>query len=225
MADWPAWIHLANAKSRQRPNAAYALATASNLPNPISSVYNFHMEKSALVVITALALLLTGCLPVATLQTAVPVSDSQVIVGLTAVANADSNNFNAGAMPYLAYVWGDGKTEFSISTQIGLRGGVKQLLAENVSLAGGLTIPWLLFTTDWQSSLPFTIDTALLYDVNPNLTLALRGMYGYLSADLGNAWLGGVNLTYGYDAWLFEGGVLISQSGSPLISLSGAYRF
>jgi len=50
-------------------------------------------------------------------------------------------------------------------------------------------------------------------------------MYAYLSADLGNAWLGGVNLTYGYDAFAFEGGVLFSQSGNPLVSLSGAYRF
>jgi len=183
------------------------------------------MKKLALLALAALAASLTSCMPVASLQTAVPANGNQFTVGLTAVANANSNNFSAGAMPYLAYAWGNGKTEFSVSTQIGLRGGVKQLLAENVSLAGGLTIPWLIFTTDWRGSLPFTIDTALLYDASPNLTLALRGMYGYLSADLGKAWLGGVNLTYGYDAWLFEGGVLISQSGSPLISLSGAYRF
>jgi len=40
-------------------------------------------------------------------------------------------------MPYLAYVWGNGKTEFGVLTQIGLRGGVKQLQAKNVCLAGG----------------------------------------------------------------------------------------
>jgi len=183
------------------------------------------MKKLVLLVLASLATILAGCLPVASLQTAAPVSGSQVTVGLTAVANADSNNFSVGALPYLAYAWGNGKTEFSVSTQIGLRGGVKQLLAENVSLAGGLTIPWLIFSGDWGNGLPFTADAALLYDAAPNLTLALRGMYAYLSADLGNAWLGGVNLTYGYDAFMFEGGVLFSQSGNPLVSLSGAYRF
>ncbi len=183
------------------------------------------MKKLGMSTLALLILALAGCLPVASLQTAAPVSGSQVTVGLTAVANADSNNFSVGALPYLAYAWGNGRTEFSVSTQIGLRGGVKQLLAENVSLAGGLTIPWLIFSGDWGNGTPFTADAALLYDAGENLTLALRGMYAYLSADLGNAWLGGVNLTYGYQNWLFEGGVLFSQSGSPLLNLSGAYRF
>ncbi|WP_457638110.1 hypothetical protein [Oceanithermus sp.] len=138
-----------------------------------------------------LAAMLAGCLPVASLQTAEPVSGSQVSLGLTAVAGASANGLSVGALPYLACAWGNGNTEFSLSTRAGLRGAVKQKLAPNFSVAGGLTIPWLIFSGNWGDGLPFTADAAMLYDATPKLTLALRGMYAYLGAELGNALAGG----------------------------------
>ncbi len=183
------------------------------------------MKKLGLSALVSLALALAGCLPVASLETAAPVEGGRFTAGLTAVAASDASDLKAGALPYLAYAWGDGKTEFSISGQIGLRAGIKQMVAESFSVAGGVTIPWLILSGKWGSGIPFNADVALLYDAGESLTLMLRGMYAYLSADLGHAWIGGTNLTYSYDALLFEGGVLLTQSGSPVISLSGAYRF
>ncbi|WP_456481173.1 hypothetical protein [Oceanithermus sp.] len=181
------------------------------------------MKTWGVLIALALSALLTACLPVASLQVAEPVDGRQIVVGLTGVTALSSDSPGAGAMPYLAYVWGNGNTEFSISTQIGLRGGVKQKVADGFSVAGGLTLPWLVFT-DGTSGLPFTADVALLADVAPGVTVAGRGMYVYMP-DLASTWLGGASLLYRQEPWMFEGGFLVGQDGSPLLSLSAAYGF
>jgi len=178
------------------------------------------MKKAAIAASVALLFLLTGCLPVASLQMARPLNGHGVTFGLTAVTGIGDQP-SVAALPYVAYAWGNGSTEFSVSTQVGLRGGVKQQIASGVSIAGGLTIPWLIFS----EGMSFTADAALLYEPTPGLTLAGRGMYAYLGAELGNAWLGGASLTYAYQGWLFEGGLLFSQEGRPLFSVSAAYHF
>lgn len=181
------------------------------------------MKTRGVLIALALSALLTACLPVANLQVAEPVDGQQIVVGLTGVTALSSDSPGVGAMPYLAYAWGNGNTEFSISTQIGLRGGVKQKVADGFSVAGGLTLPWAIFT-DGSTGLPFTADVALLADVAPGVTVAGRGMYAYM-ADLGNVWLGGASLLYRQGPWMFEGGFLMGQDGSPLLSLSAAYGF
>jgi len=182
------------------------------------------MKKAAIAATVALLFLLSGCLPVASLQMARPLNGHGVTFGLTAVVG-NGDQPSVAALPYVAYAWGNGSTEFSVSTQVGLRGGVKQQVASNVSIAGGLTIPWLIFSQGAQGGLPFTADAALLYEPTPGLTLAGRGMYAYLGAELGNTWLGGGSVTYAYQDWLFEGGLLFSQEGRPLFSVSAAYHF
>ena len=147
--------------------------------------------RGALIALVLMALL-TACLPVANHQVAEPVDGRQIVVGLTGVTVFSSDGPGAGAMPYLAYAWGNGSTEFSVSTQMGLRAGVKQKVADGFSVAGGLTLPWAIFT-DGSTGLPFTADAALLADVAPGVTVAGRGMYAYM-ADLGNVWLGGASL-------------------------------
>ncbi len=166
---------------------------------------------------------LSACLPVATLETAVPVQGQQFTVGLTGVVAVDEDT-PVGALPYLAYRWGNGETEFSVSTQIGLRGGIKQLVADNFSIAGGLTIPWAIFSSSDGPGIPFTADVALLVQATPELTLIGRGMFASLS-ELGRTWLGGANLVYRQGPWLFEGGFLYSFDGNSIASASVGYSF
>ncbi len=171
----------------------------------------------------ALALLLSACLPVATFETATPVNGQQFTAGLTGVLVVDSST-PAGALPYLAYRWGDGTTEFSVSTQVGLRGGVKQKLDERFSIAAGLTVPWLIFSSSDGPALPFTFDAALLVQATEELTVIGRGMYASLS-DLGGTWLAGASVVYRQQSWLFEGGFLYASDGRPMISVSAGYSF
>jgi hypothetical protein len=169
-----------------------------------------------------LLLSLSACLPVAMLETATPVQGQQFTVGLTGVV-AVSQDAPVGALPYLAYRWGDGETEFSVSTQIGLRGGIKQRVTDYVSVAGGLTVPWAVFTSAGGPAVPFTADAAVLVQATPELTVAGRGLYAYVG-DWGGTWLGGANLVYQQDLWLFEGGFLFSTDGNPIVSVSAGYR-
>ena len=171
----------------------------------------------------ALLALLNACLPVATFEVADPADGQQVVVGLTGVV-AVSADGAVGGLPYLAYRWGDGETEYSVSTQIGLRGGVKQKLADRFSIAAGLTVPWAFFGLWDGPSPPFTVDAGALFQVTDGLTVIGRGMYAAVS-DFGNAWLGGASVVYHQDGWLFEGGFLVSSEGNPLLSVSAGYRF
>jgi len=171
----------------------------------------------------ALLVLLNACVPVATFETSEPADGQQVVVGLTGVV-AVSADGTVGGLPYLAYRWGNGETEFSVSTQIGLRGGVKQKLADRFSIAAGFTVPWAVFVFSGGSSLPFTVDAEALFQVTDGLTVIGRGMYAGVS-DFGNAWLGGASVVYHQDGWLFEGGFLVSSEGNPLLSVSAGYRF
>ena len=184
------------------------------------------MKKFAIGILAVLAIILAGCVPVASLETAAPANGSQFAVGATSVIIVDPDNTAAGAMPYLSYSWGNGTTEFSISSQMGLRGAVKQLVAENTSLEGGVTLMWTIFAGDIGSDIPVTADLGILYDINKNLTLNLRGMYIYATQELGSAWAAEANLTYFYDHFAFEGGLLFPMTADlPALSLSGAYRF
>jgi len=167
--------------------------------------------------------LLASCLPVATLETAEPADGQQVVVGLTGVAGV-SADAPVGALPYLAYRWGDGTTEFSVSTQIGIRGAVKQKLAERFSVAAGLTVPWAVLSSAGGPGLPFTLDAEALFQATDELTVIGRGMYAAVS-DFGSAWLGGASVVYRQDRWLFEGGFLMSSEGNPILSVSAGYRF
>ncbi len=171
----------------------------------------------------ALALLLSACLPVATLETAEPVDGQQFTAGLTGVV-AVSSDAPVGALPYLAFRWGDGETEFSVSTQIGIRGAVKRKVVDRFSLAAGLTVPWAILSSSSGGALPFTLDVAALYQATDVLTVMGRGMYASAS-DLGGAWLGGASVVYRQDRWLFEAGFLMSNEGNSLISVSAGYRF
>lgn len=181
--------------------------------------------KTSLRVTLLLGMLfaLSACLPVATLETAAPVQGQQFTVGLTGVV-AVSQDTPVGALPYLAYRWGNGETEFSVSTQIGIRGGIKQRVTETFSIAGGLTVPWAVFSSSGGPGVPFTADVALLVQATPELTVTGRGMYAYVG-DWGGTWLGGANLVYQQGAWLFEGGFLFSTDGNPIVSASAGYRF
>ncbi|ADR36783.1 hypothetical protein [Oceanithermus profundus] len=176
-----------------------------------------------LVVGAALLALLNACLPVATFETAEPADGQQVVVGLTGVV-AVSSDAPVGGLPYLAYRWGNGETEFSVSTQIGLRGGVKQKVADRFSVAAGLTVPWAVFSSSGGPSLPFTVDAEALFQATDELTVIGRGMYAAVS-DFGGAWLGGASVVYRQDRWLFEGGFLMSSEGNPILSVSAGYRF
>jgi len=175
------------------------------------------------VVLISVLFVLSACVPVAMLEMTKPVEGQQFTVGLTGVV-AVNEETPVGGLPYLAYRWGDGETEFSVSTQIGLRGGIKQRVTDIFSVAGGLTVPWVIFSGSDGPAIPFTADVALLVQATPELTLIGRGMFAYLS-DLGRTWMGGANLVYSQGPWLFEGGFLFSTDGDPIVSASAGYRF
>ena len=183
------------------------------------------MKKLNITIIGLLLLLVVGCVPMATLEPAAPANGSKFTIGAIAMVAPSSDGIGAGALPYVAYAWGNGSTEFSISSQLGFRGAVKQLIVKNASIEGGLTIPWTIFLGDLNGSIPFTADLGLLYDINNNLTISARGMYGYLTSDWGHIWMGATNLTYHQKPWLFEGGVMVLQTGGVLINFSGGYYF
>ncbi len=180
------------------------------------------MKTKGALIALALSALLTACLPVANLQTAEPIDGQEIVVGATGIAMI-SDEVAGGGLPYLAYVWGNGETEFSVSTQIGLRGGLKQKVADGFSVAAGITLPWVLFF-DREAGFPFTADVALLADVDPKITVSGRAMFVNL-ADLGQTWLGGASVLYREDRWMFEGGFLIGQDGVPFLNVSVAYGF
>lgn len=172
---------------------------------------------------SGLLVLLAACVPVATLETAQPVEGQQAVVGLTGSVISGSDA-PVALLPYLAYRWGNGTTEFSISTQIGIRGAVKQKLADRFSVEAGLTLPWALFASANAPSLPLTLDTAALFQASEELTLIGRGMYATLS-DYGGTWMGGASVVYGQERWLFEGGFLLAYQGGLVLSFSSGYRF
>jgi len=171
-------------------------------------------------------LVLAGCVPTASLETAAPAEGNQFKLGLTSVVVPTDDGPGAGVVPYLSYAWGNGKTEFSISSQMGLRGAVKQLVADDLSVEGGLTIMWTIFGGDIGTDIPFTADLGVLYDINKDLTFNLRGMYLYATQDLGGTWGVQSYLTYFYQQFAFEGGIMyLITANAPGFTISAAYRF
>ncbi|AFV75241.1 hypothetical protein Theos_0158 [Thermus oshimai JL-2] len=171
-----------------------------------------------------LVLLLSGCVPVATLRTPEAARGPSFTVGATLVTNpfANRDQYPVAPLPYLAYAEGDGTLEWNLNLQWGLRGGAKWALAPGAALDFGLTLPPPSPDADWSQGVPVVVDLGLL----------LGGEGVYLSPRVHWVWVPGgrpgllLGLSTGvYErAWILELGTLAVGEGF-ILSLSGAWRF
>lgn len=172
----------------------------------------------------ALALVLSGCLPVAMLRPPEPARGAGFSLGATLMPNPFGGQSPVLLLPYLAYAEGDGTLEYNLSLQWGLRGGVKVGLAPGVALDAGLTLPPALGEgADWSRGVPVVLDGGVI----------LGGGGSYLSPRLhllgvpGEGWGLAYQLSAGVygGEWVGEVGLLGGFGGSGvLLSLSAAWR-
>ncbi|BDG20081.1 hypothetical protein TthSNM11_22840 [Thermus thermophilus] len=177
--------------------------------------------KAVRALALALALVLSGCLPVAMLRPPEPARGAEFSLGATLMPNPSGGVL---LLPYLAHAEGDGTLEYNLSLQWGLRGGVKVGLAPGVALDAGLTLPPALGEgADWSWGVPVVLDGGVI----------LGGGGAYLSPRLhllgvlGGEW----GLAYQLSAGVYGGGWVaeVGALGAPgmsgvLLSLSAAWR-
>jgi len=171
-------------------------------------------------------ILLSGCIPVAMLRPAAPENGSSFTVGGSAVVPLASGTIpGAIVLPYLAFARGDGETEFNLSAQLGLRGGIKQKIADGVSLDAGLTIPYILVSGGGTGT-PLAIDGGIIVGVDQ---FYVSPRVQWIGFTVNNSLQGGVlyQVAAGYsDAGLiFELGGTFSGGGGVLLEISAAARF
>ncbi|WP_234553623.1 hypothetical protein [Thermus caliditerrae] len=167
----------------------------------------------------ALALFLSGCLPVAVLRSPEPVSGRSLAFGLSAVG-AEGGAF---LIPYATYAQGDGQTEYNFSVQLGLRVGVKQALTPGLSLDLGLTLPPFL----GGDGVPLALDAGLLVGLGGFYLSPRVHWLGFTSQELNvSGFLYQGTLGYVGEGFLGEVGVLFNPQagGAALFSLSAAVR-
>ncbi|BAW01899.1 putative lipoprotein [Thermus thermophilus] len=184
--------------------------------------------KAVRALALALALVLSGCLPVAMLRPPEPARGAEFSLGATLMPNpfANRDRYPVLPLPYLAYAKGDGTLEYNLSLQWGLRGGVKVGLAPGVALDAGLTLPPDLGQgADWSRwGVPVVLDGGVIlggggYYLSPRL---------HLLGVLGGGW----GLLYQFSAGVYGGNWVaeVGALGGPgmdgvLFSLSAAWRF
>ncbi|SDE49615.1 hypothetical protein SAMN04488243_102108 [Thermus arciformis] len=181
--------------------------------------------KTVRALVLALALVLSGCLPVAMLRPPEPARGAEFSLGATLMPNPFGGQSPVLLLPYLAYAEGNGTFEYNLSLQWGLRGGVKVGLAPGVALDAGLTLPPVSGEgADWSQGVPVVLDGGVIlggggYYLSPRLHLL-----GVPGEEWGLAYQLSAGV-YGGD-WVAEVGAL----GGPgltgvLFSLSAAWRF
>ncbi|GAA6734168.1 hypothetical protein YIM1640_19960 [Thermus oshimai] len=174
-----------------------------------------------------LVLLLSGCVPVATLRTPEAARGPSFTVGATLVTNpfANRDQYPVAPLPYLAYAEGDGTLEWNLNLQWGLRGGAKWALAPGAALDFGLTLPPPSPDADWSQGVPVAVDLGLLLG-GEGVYLSPRVHWvGVPGPGGGENWLFGLSTgLYGRE-WIGEVGVLWAGENDLILSLSGAWRF
>ena len=171
------------------------------------------------VFLAAMALVLAGCLPVAVLRTAEPVTGRSLAFGLSAVGVEGG----VGFIPYAAYAQGDGQTEYNFSVQMGFRAGIKHALAPGFSLDMGLTLPPLL----GGGGVPLALDAGLLVGLGDVYLSPRVHWIGFQSQNTSVAGLlYQATLGYAGEGFLGEGSILFSgQQGGLMLVVSAAARF
>ncbi|MEJ5336020.1 hypothetical protein ACLWNE_00865 [Thermus oshimai] len=173
-----------------------------------------------------LVLLLSGCVPVATLRTPEAARGPSFTVGATLVTNpfANRDQYPVAPLPYLAYAEGDGTLEWNLNLQWGLRGGAKWALAPGAALDFGLTLPPPSPDADWSQGVPVAADLGLLLGggrvyLSPRIHFIAIPGWGSRAG-----WLFGLSAGVYEKAWILELGALAIGEG-VILNLSGAWRF
>lgn len=172
-----------------------------------------------------LVLLLSSCIPLAMLRPATPTRGTDITVGGSVLIPVGSGATVSG-LPYLAFSRGDGDSEFNLSAQLGIRGGIKQKLSDGFSIDAGVTLPFL-FLFPSSVGIPFAVDGALIIGLEP---FYLSPRIQWLGFGINNSFASGflyqVAAGYSDPAWIAEVGATFSgQGGGVLLGVSAGLRF
>jgi hypothetical protein len=173
-----------------------------------------------------LGLLLSGCIPLAMMRPAAPVHGNDITVGASAlIPVVTGSNTGGGFLPYLAFARGDGETEFNLSTQLGIRAGLKQKLTDGFSVDVGAVLPFLFLVTP-TVGLPIILDGGLIIGLD---AFYLSPRVQWLGFSINNSFASGLlyQVAAGFSdpGWIAEAGVTIVPGSGALITVSGGLRF
>ncbi len=172
-----------------------------------------------------MVLLLSGCVPVATLRTPEAAKDPSFTVGASLVINPFANQYPVVPLPYLAYAGGNGTFEWNLGLQWGLRGGVKWALAPGTALDVGLTLPPPSPDADWSQGVPVVADLGLLLGGGGTYVSPRVYWVGVPGLGDGQGWLFGLSAGLYERERIGEVGVLWAGGSGLILNLSGAWRF
>jgi hypothetical protein len=166
-------------------------------------------------------LVLSGCVPVAVLRTPEVTSGQSLSFGLSALFSQGQ----FGVIPVFSYAQGDGEREYNLSAQTGLRLGVKQRLADGLSLDAGTTVPYVIFSSD-STGIPLALDLGLLAGVEQFYFSPRVHLIGFVTNNQSfSGWIYQLTGGYAFEGFVLELSYLGSFQGSgSLFSISGAMR-
>jgi hypothetical protein len=163
---------------------------------------------------------LVGCIPVSTLRDPRPAQGTQFTVG-GSLAFSPGAEGGAAAVPLVAIARGDGQTEINATAQLfGGRLGLKQRLANDLSLDLGVTLPLILPTN--SNEWPIALDVGIIAGLGP-VYISPRVLWMGSSSDSLGAQF---SIGYATQGFIFE----FSATGngdfdSSILAFSGGIRF
>ena len=159
------------------------------------------------------------------LRPAAPVQGTSITVGGSVLVPVGLSG-GAGGLPYLAFARGDGDTEFNISAQLGIRGGIKQKLSDGFSIDAGVTLPFL-FLFPSSVGIPIAVDGGVIIGLEP---FYLSPRIQWIGFGINNSFASGflyqVSAGISDPSWIAELGATFSPpSAGVLLSISGGFKF
>lgn len=174
--------------------------------------------------VCCLLLLCSGCVPLTHLRGPQVAQGREIVLGGTVLFV--SNASGPGILPYGAVAFGDGQVEVNVSTQFGLRAGLKAALETGAALDFGLSFP--LLPTDL--GFPLGIDAGFIWGMDdfyiaPRLVwLGFQSNTTLFPSSSGFGYQ--AHLGYGGDLFIGELGLMGSfATGELLFIISGGVRF